>query len=259
MVCSSGCWSTIPGCNYRWTPRLSAGLTQPRWLGSLSLVHTACVLALCDCAWPCARAPLCSGLARAASMSITPTLLSAISLLIPMASAFRPVARVLANTSMTTCAMLGNMSFVMPDDMSQRNITTSDGPHRADLVAISPVGTVFALDVHVTAPTSLCSCQGCPQPHSPSWPSARWPHLCACHGALLSCLSTAGGGGGLLHRALHDTAARALSSLAVTWGMRFARVTREATAGLAQAFALGSYCDVASWILDGRSKKVKES
>ena len=45
----------------------------------------------------------------------------------------------------------------------------------------------------------------------------------------------------LLHRLVRDTATKTLSLVARTWGIHFARVTRELTAGLSRAFALGSF------------------
>ena len=130
-------------------------------------------------------------------------------------------------------------------------VTTSAGPHRADLVAITPAGLTTAFDIHVTAPLAPTDPAG-PQLHRASLAKAARYHThpdgllpgnlrfvplthCASVPFLhVSALRT-------LHRLLRDIASRSLHPLALTWGLHFARVTREATSGLAQAFALGSW------------------
>ena len=113
------------------------------------------------------------------------------------------------------------------------------------------VGLSSALDVHMTAP--LASADPCgPQLHRASLAKAARYHthpdgplpgaltcvpltMCATLPFLhVSSLR-------LLHRLLRDIASRSLSPWAATWGVHFARVTREVTASLSHAFALGAF------------------
>ena len=134
---------------------------------------------------------------------------------------------------------------------AEQIVTTTAGPHRADLATISPAGTSYALDVDVTAPLApLDSCGG--QLHRASMAKAARYHthpdgplpgdltfvpitLCATVPFLhVSALR-------LVHQLVHDLAERTLSPLAASWGFRFARTTREITAALAHANAVGAF------------------
>ena len=82
-------------------------------------------------------------------------------------------------------------------------LTTTEGPHRADLVTIPPIGMAQALDFHITAP-ALASDPTGPQLHRPSlakaaryhttpngilpWDVAVHPSDLCRHLAILACL-----------------------------------------------------------------------
>ena len=134
---------------------------------------------------------------------------------------------------------------------SEQIINTTAGPHRADLVAIPPTGVACALDIHVTAPISPVDPCG-PQLHRATLAKAACYHthpdgplpgelrlVPVTYSATVPFLHVSALR--LLYRVLHDLASRTMSPDAALWGIHFARITRQTTAALAHAHAVGSH------------------
>ena len=165
---------------------------------------------------------------------------------IPWGNMFMLVARDHVSTNMTACPTRGSTSCARQAGMSLRN--KSSRP-LLDLIVLiwwptPPTGTACALDLHITALLVLTDPCG-PQLHRATLAKAgpdgplvacalcRPPTLPLSHSytcRLCGCCIES-----------YDAVACALSLDAVTWGIRFARVTPDEIAGLAHAHALGSY------------------
>ena len=129
-------------------------------------------------------------------------------------------------------------------------VTTTAGPHRADLVTIPATGMAQALDFHITAPAMPTDPTG-PQLHQASLAKAARYHttpngllpgdvrfIPVTYAAALPFLHVSGL---RLHRVLRELAERSLTPTAAAWGAHFALVTRRETAALSHALALGAF------------------